>query len=508
MNRTQKVLRNTSTMLITYSITIFVSFLTRSVFIRQLGEEYLGLNGVFSSILSMLSISDLGMESVFAFLLYKPLARHDESQIRNLIALFRKVYSSIGLFIFVFGIAILPFLPKIIGNQGSSLTDTTLIYLIMLVNVAVSYLFTYNRTVLDADQKNYVISSVTFIIGIGVNILQIVFLFVIKSMAIYVFILLLSTILTNIILSKRVLEEYPYLKNLPVKSNLGFQEKKVLIQNTIGGMSNKLGTIIVFSSDNILLSIFVNLSMVGVYSNYALVINGITGLVRKVLSTITASVGNLSLESPERGLKFFKSLNFYLTVITFFGAPQLLTILRPFINWWVGPNYVLSQYTVLLIVVNFVLQISRLPALTYIDAYGLQWVQKWKSVAESILNIVFSLVALKIFNLGLVGILLGTILSTLLFVLWYEPHIVLRYAFKVTGKQQIKQILLIFVEKVWLVVPTIITWVAMHYMNSDGMVLLLRLVTVNFLILCVVFVIIFGRKREVKELLITFKFKK
>lgn len=227
MNRTQNVLRNASTMLITYTITIVISFVARSVFIHQLGEAYLGLNGVFSSILSMLSISDLGMESVFAFLLYKPLARKDEELTRNLIALFRKVYLLVGSFVFISGMLVLPFLPKIIGEQGNGLSHVTIIYLIMLVNVAASYLFTYNRTILDANQKNYVITSVTFFVNISVNILQIVFLYVINSMVVYVSLLLISTILTNIILSRKVLREYPYLKQLPVRSNLTPKDKNI-----------------------------------------------------------------------------------------------------------------------------------------------------------------------------------------------------------------------------------------------------------------------------------------
>lgn len=500
MNRTQNVLRNASTMLSTYIITIVVSFVARSVFIHQLGEQYLGLNGVFSSILSMLSISDLGMESVFAFLLYKPLARKDEDLTRNLIALFRKVYLLVGSFVFVSGMLVLPFLPKIIGEQGNGLSHVTIIYLIMLVNVAASYLFTYNRTILDANQKNYVITTVTFFVNISVNVLQIVFLYVINSMVVYVSLLLISTIITNVILSRKVLREYPYLKQLPDRSNLTPKDKKTLIQNTVGGMSNKLGSIVVFASDNILLSIFVNLSMVGLYSNYTLIMNSLTSLIQKVLGTVTASVGNLSVESPERGFHIYKSLNFYLTMLTFFVAPQLLTVLRPLVTWWLGSNYVLSQYVVLLIVANFVLQVSRLSSLTYIDAYGLQWVQKWKSVIEAILNILFSLIALKIFNLGLAGILWGTILSTLLFVSWYEPYIVLKYAFNMSLRLRIKNIVLTLFEKVWCIVPTVIAWHMMHYVNGTGIISIIKLIFLNSLIILIVFTLIFFKHKEVHNI--------
>lgn len=498
MERTRYAIKNTSTTLITYILTIGISFIMRAIFIKQLGSQYLGLNGVFSSIISVLSITDLGMESVFAYLLYKPLAENNESAIRNFISLFRKVYSFIGIFIFLLGLCLIPFLPMIIGNQGNGLRNVTLIYFVMLVNSAMSYLFTYNRTILNANQRNYVITSVTFIANTVVNLLQIIGLYVISSMLLYVTLFLISTLSVNIFLSYLVLRQYPFLHKLPKHSTINKDDKKILIQNTIGGLSNKLGSIAVFASDNILLSVFVNLSMVGLYSNYTMILNSLTGLIQKVLSTLTASIGNLAVKEPHKGLKIFKQLNFYLTLIAFFIAPQLLTLLRPLIIFWVGDKYVLSQYIVLLIVINFILQISRLPSLTYIDAYGLQWIQKWKSVIEAVMNITFSLMALKIFELGLAGILIGTIGSTALFVLWYEPYIVLKYAFRLSKIEQLKYLIILILEKLFLVFPTIITWLGMHFFKGSGLLILLELGITNFLITLIFFVIFFRKRDEMR----------
>ncbi|MBZ5963219.1 lipopolysaccharide biosynthesis protein [Leuconostoc gasicomitatum] len=498
MERTRYAIKNASTMLITYILTIGISFIMRAIFIKQLGGQYLGLNGVFSSVLSVLSISDLGMESVFAYLLYKPLAENKEDTIREFIALFRKLYMFVGLFIFIVGICLLPFLPSIIGNQGRGLSNVTLIYLVMLINSAMSYLFTYNRTILNANQKNYVITSVTFVANIFVNLLQIIGLYVISSMLLYVTLFLISTLSVNIILSRMVLKEYPFLHNLPQHIEIKENDKKLLIRNTIGGLSNKMGSIVVFASDNILLSLFVNLSMVGLYSNYTMILNSLTGLVQKILGTLTASVGNLAVKAPEKGLSIFKQLNFYLTLIAFFIAPQLLTLLRPLVELWIGSEYVLSQYIVLLIVINFVLQISRLPSLTYIDAYGLQWIQKWKSVVEAILNIFFSLIALKVFELGLMGILLGTIGSTALFVLWYEPYIVFKYAFFLSRADQFKYLIKLLIEKLWLILPTIVTWIVMHFISGTGMIILVKLSLINFALSCILFMLFFRKRPEIK----------
>ena len=498
MERTRYAIKNASTMIITYILTIGISFIMRAVFIKHLGDQYLGLNGVFSSVLSVLSISDLGMESVFAYLLYKPLAENNEETIREFIALFRKLYIFVGIFIFFIGICLLPFLPSIIGDQGRGLNNVTLIYLVMLINSAMSYLFTYNRTILNANQKNYIITSVTFIASICVNLLQIIGLYFLSSMLLYVTLFLFSTLSVNIILSHMVLKQYPFLHELPQHIKINKNDKKILIQNTVGGLSNKMGSIVVFASDNILLSLFVNLSMVGLYSNYTMILNSLTGLIQKVLGTLTASVGNLAVKEPEKGLRIFKQLNFYLTLIAFFVAPQLLTLLRPLVALWIGNEYILSQYIVLLIVINFVLQISRLPSLTYIDAYGLQWVQKWKSVIEAILNIVLSLIALKIFNLGLVGILIGTIGSTALFVLWYEPLIVFKYAFLLSKINQFKYLTKILFEKLWLILPTVLSWLLIHLISGTGITIILKLILINLAVSVILFLIFFLKRPEIK----------
>jgi len=236
-------------MLSTYIVMTVLSFFVRAVFVRQLGSQYLGLNGVLSSMLSVLSISDLGMESVFAFLLYKPLANKDHIMIQNFVALFRKVYNLVGFFILVVGMTLIPFLPAIIGKQGERIPSVTLIYVILLINSSISYLFTYNRTILNASQKNYIITSVNFFLVSIINICQIICLVLFPSMIIYVSLFLISTVLTNIVLSRKVIKEYPFLSNLPSKPKITTSTKKVLIHNTIGGLSNKLGSIIVFASD-------------------------------------------------------------------------------------------------------------------------------------------------------------------------------------------------------------------------------------------------------------------
>ncbi|HCN55711.1 lipopolysaccharide biosynthesis protein [Leuconostoc citreum] len=501
MSRSKYAMKNMLTMFFTYMLTLGLSFITRSVFIHKLGEQYLGLNGVFSSILSVLSISDLGLESVFAFLLYKPLSENDERRIVSFITLFKQIYMYVGIFIFISGLALFPFLPDIIGEQGKDLQHVELIYFIMLFNSSISYFFTFNRTMLDANQKNYVITLITFSMNTFISILQITCLYIVDSMVLYVSLVLLSTIGSNIIISLYVTKSYPFLKNKKYRQSIDKSDKILLIKNTLGGVSNKLGGIVVFASDNIIISMFVNLASVGLYSNYTMVLNSFTGLIQKVLGTLTSSIGNLSIESPEKSKRVFENLNLIVTGVSFLVAPQLLVLLRPLISFWLGERYILSQYIVLLIVINFVLQLSRYPSLMYIDAYGLQWIQKWKSLIEAVLNIAFSLICLIVFNLGLAGVIIGTILSTGLFVLWYEPFIVAKYALKMSKIGQFKIVSGILIDKLWLIVPTLLVWFVMHFLSGNGLIFLIQLFSINFFLVLLTLLMVYGTRPEFKYFL-------
>lgn len=499
MDPKKYAIKNMAITMMTFVGTLGLSFVVRAIFVNKLGSEYLGLNGVFTSILSVLAISDLGLESIFGYLLYKPLVENNHSSIRDMISFVRKVYNFIGFFIFFIGVLIIPWLPMIVGSQGMRLNHVYLIYILLLANSSLSYLFTYNRTILNADQKNYVIATATFTVSLFVSMLQITVLLILQSMVWYVLVLLIGTIVTNVYLSKKVILEYDFLNNLPKRVKLNDTDHKTLIQNTIGGFSNKIGTAVVFASDNILLSIFVNLSTVGIYSNYTLVINGITALFQKVAGAITASIGYISIKSASKSFKIFLQLNFYVTAILFFVSPLIFVALKPLITLWVGHNYILSPFVVFLIVENFVLQVSRTPALTYIDAYGLQWIQKWKSVIESILNIVLSLILLIFFHLGLIAVLLGTVGSTLLFVFWFEMYIVLKHSFNLTKGEQIRVLSSLIFEKLSISVPLLISIYLSDVVVGENVILTsIKLMSMMIVISMIVFLIFFGRRSEVK----------
>lgn len=432
-SRLYNSLLNVGTTAVVTLLSMILSMVVRSALNRSLGTDYVGLNGVLTSVISSLSIADLGVDSVFVYLLYKPMADHDREEIDKLMVLFKRVYLIIGSFFLLLGIACIPFLKYLVGHQAMSFPHVRLIFFIFLLNTGLSYFFAAYRIILNADQHYYIIARVTFIITVTTNLLQIAGLLFIKSFVLYSFLLLFNTVTTNLILGRLAIRRYG-LRRLPKEHlrNLKFKNDKTvstLVHNTIGGISNKLGGIFVNSSDNILLANFETLKIVGMYSNYLLVTNAVTSLLSKVLASLTATVGNLGAEGNERkNLDTFLKLTSMMNILVILCVIPMALFFGAFVNLWVGGNNILPELATMLIVINCMLSVARYPALTFIDAFGLQWIQRWKSIVESAVNIGVALFLLIVFKMGLVGVLLGTLCSNLLVVNWYEPYLVLREA--------------------------------------------------------------------------------
>ncbi|MCS8594987.1 transporter [Leuconostoc citreum] len=483
----KNIFKNGSIAGTTFLLSTIMSFAVRTFFVKNLGEAYLGLNGVFSSVIQMLSLTDLGMEAAFSFVLYQPIAQNDKSSVVKIIRTFKKVYETVGLIVLGVGLALIPFLSVIIGKQGNNLNNVLLIYGLFLANSVGSYFFTYNRTLLNSDQRNYVITLISFFVNLLGNILQIITLIYFKSPVIFALIMFCTTMTSNFLINLSVKKYYPFVFKKYSKKNLKLDKvtKIILIKNSIGGLSNKIGSMVVFASDNILISIFVNLSTVGLYANYTMITNNLSGLINRMIQPMTASIGNMKETSDEQILQFFKKFNLIVYSVPLFMAPQLFILLRPFIQWWIGGTYVLSQEITLLIVINLTLQIFRLPSLTFIDAYGLQWVQKWKSIFESIVNVLFSLILLIVFNMGLEGILLGTIISTLVTVSWYEPYIVLKHAIKDDTTGFIFNYLR---GLIGVIITLLVAWFITHQLVGEGIIFLFELL---FIVLIISLVMVF-----------------
>ncbi|MDM7530316.1 lipopolysaccharide biosynthesis protein [Lacticaseibacillus paracasei] len=460
-------MRNIINTAFVFVITMVFTLVVRMFLSRTMGQTYVGLTGVLTSVVASFSLTDLGIDSVFVFLLYKPLADHDHAQLSALVRLFRKVYVIIGSAFITIGLIAIPFLHLLIGKQAMNLPHIYLIYVLFMLNTGLSYFFSYYRIVLNADQRYYVIARITLIVTAASNIAQIVSLILFKNFIVYVACLLISTLMINLVIAVIVRSRYPSMRRISAGENhVSLHVKEVLKRNTIGGISNKIGSLVVFSSDNILLANFTTLSIVGMYSNYSLITQGIASFVSKVISSITATIGNLGTEqNVERNSEVFISLSFGMNTLILVITLPLLLVFNAFMRFWIGSGSLLSSSAVLLIVINAMLQLARYPSLTFIDAFGLQWIQRWKSVIEALINLLVSLILLAVFHLGLEGVLLGTLASNIFVVTWYEPYIVLR---ETSGRQYVRYCKELVVSWILFFLELGVGAVVLHFGFSQG----------------------------------------
>lgn len=425
-SRTKNSVRNLYTALIGQGIGFVVSFIARIFFIRTLGKEYLGLNGLFTNILTILSLAELGVGEAITYSLYKPLAEGDTRKCTMLMQFYKKVYNTIGLIILVVGVSLTPFLPLIIKTMPN-VPYISLIYVLFVVNTSVSYFFSYRRNLIIADQKRYIATSIRYFAHIVFTFLEIIYLILFKNFIGYLVIMILATLADNIMVSRKAIKMYPYLKSkdsIPLDS----ESKKGIIKNTKAMMMHKVGGVVVNSTDNVLLSSFVSLDAVGLYSNYYFITNALNSVSQHVFNSIVASVGNMFvLEDKNKQYSVFRNIYFLNFWMFCFISVCLLTLFNPFIQLWIGSDYLFPFEVVCIIVVNFYIYGMRKSVLTFREASGLFYRDRWKSVFEAIINLVSSII-LAIY-LGTFGVFLGTFISSVTVCLWVEPYVLYKYGF-------------------------------------------------------------------------------
>ncbi|EPI12584.1 hypothetical protein D358_00008 [Enterococcus faecalis RP2S-4] len=374
----------------------------------------------------MLSLADLGIGNAMVYSMYKPLANENFSEVRTLINLMKKIYFFIGLGMAGMGIFVMPFIQTFIHGKQPDV-NIYIVYSLFLLNTVSSYFFAYNRSLLIADQKNYQVVINDFVFATINSIVQIIILLVFKNFYFYLISTIFFTIIGNIFLSQKVSRNYSFLKEY--KSVEITQKLKVQIKElTIGNLLGKIGTMFVTGTDNIFISGFVSLAAVGTYSNYLLVIASIQQVTLQLMYSVTGSIGNLiATESKGKAYKTFIRHNFINFTVLYFCASLMATLLNPFIFLWVGKEYIFSGVTVALIILNFLLRGYRLSSWVFIDALGLSWILRKKPLWESFINVIVSLFFLIVFKLGINGVLLGTSISSILVVNWWEPYAVIKH---------------------------------------------------------------------------------
>ena len=302
-SRTKNSIINLSFSLAGQFLNLLSKFLLRTVFVATLGKEYLGLSGLFTNILSLLSLAELGVGTAITFSLYKPIAQQNENQLIALMRVYKKAYICIGLFVLFAGALLTPFLSYFIKDMPD-IPYIRMIYLLYVGNSGISYFYSYKASFIAANQKNYIVTNNQYLMNMLCALAQACALFFLHNYLIFLGMQVIFTIASNIRISKIADREYPILTRR-TKIALDFNTKRMILSNIGAMVFHKIGAIVVFSTDNILLSKMFGLSIVGVYSNYCLIFNGIESILNQFFQSITASIGNLKADA-EKGKQKLK----------------------------------------------------------------------------------------------------------------------------------------------------------------------------------------------------------
>lgn len=427
--RTENSLKNIFSSFASSIILNIIKFICRIIFVKIIGELYLGVNGLLSNVLGLLSLAELGVSTAINYSLYKPIADKDKKKIKALMSFYKKAYRIIALIVLLIGLSLLPFLSFFIkDNQG--IRNLNVIYLIFLFNQVIGYLFSYKRTLIIADQKSYKLVPFTVAFSFMMNIFQIVFLIFTKNYIVYLLIQFLFIVLENLAVNNYINKEYPYIKYIDEKEKIDNDEFEKIKKNVKALMFHKVGSYAVYSTDNLIISKFIGIREVGYYSNYSALILIVSEFIYTFISNITASFGNLIVkENPKKRLEVFEEMNFIYYIMYGIATICFINLFNPFICFVYGKKFVLSTGCVYLITLNFYLL-----GMTHIidlvkSAAGLYNNDKFVPMVQSIINLVISIVlGIKI---GLIGVFIGTFISTM-FPLIIKPIIVYKNVFEMS----------------------------------------------------------------------------
>lgn len=492
--RTYYSIKNSAIASIAQLISVLLSFVTRTIFITKLGAEYLGVNGLFSNVLMMLSLAEMGVGTAIIYALYKPLAENDERTTSALMNLYGRLYKIIGTFILIVGLSIVPFLNNLIKDDAS-IPNLEVIYIIFLANSVISYFYAYKGSIILADQKGYINNLNTTYFLVAQNIVQIMIIAMTSNYYLYLITQFFFTFASNIVISIKADKLYSYLKKNK-SEELDYMQKKNIYKNVLAMMSSKLGSVIVNGTDNLLISAFIGVYSVGLYSNYKLIVNTVKTLFSQTISAITASVGNLTaIENKQKAIGVYNKVYFINFFISFIGAASLFNLINPFVSIWIGSRYLLSSSIVAIIVVNFYIIQMRQPAQMFINTFGLFWHIKWKAIVEAIVNLIVSLFFVSTLKLGIVGILMGTFISNLATSVWWEPYVAFKYGLMLPVKSYYKSYLIdsvVCILNVWII--KLVISLNMY----DGLMGFIVNIALTWFISLIVFVIVYGRRAEFK----------
>lgn len=425
-SRTHNTLRNIASGLLNRGVLIILPFINRTAILWLLGAEFTGLTGLFTSILSVLSLAELGFNSAIVYSLYEPMAKHDEKTICALVTLFRKVYHIIGSIILISGLCLLPFITKFIHGNYPNTINIYILFLLYLINAVISYyLFAYKAVLLTSDQRQDIINNIRSTVQIISCLVQFLVLVITRNFYLYMIVSIVSTVCNNCLIQRATLKHYPFFKKLERVPKMPAEIKKQIYGLAI----NKICDTCRNSFDNIIISSFLGLTITAIYGNYYYIYNALYGIMLVISGSMGASVGNCIVKK-DASYNYNRFLVFSLlyTVLMTWVCGCLACLYQPFMSLWAGKDLLLPTFSMFLFCIYFyIINLNNIRN-QYVSGTGLWWKLRYTYIVEAIGNLGLNIILGKLY--GVNGVLWATILTIFFFNFLWRTNILFKNYFK------------------------------------------------------------------------------
>ena len=412
-------------------ITLFFAFVSRTMIIHIFGDEYLGLSSLFTSVLQVLNMAELGFSGAIVYNMYKPVAEGDTDKVCALLAYYKKVYRIIGSIIFAVGIILTPFLPVLIKGNVPDGINIYVLYFLYLINTGISYFaFAYKTALLNALQRLDLTKIAYSVVSILQHVIQIVVLLVFKNYYLFFTINIFGTAAKNIFSAWIANKKYPQYQ---CKGSVNNETKKDIISRVKGLLVCNISMITYTTLDSIILSSFIGLTAVAIYNNYMVIFTNMSNLIVMIRNAMQVSVGNsIVKETKEKNYQDMLLWQFLFAVLATWFVTCLLSIYQPFMRMWMGEERLLSIIDVVILCLWFFVTVISQSFFLYLSGRGLWWEVRWVYISSTVCNLLLNILLAKL--IGVTGVLLSSLIATFVFNLWQCRIILKEYFNKSIGQ--------------------------------------------------------------------------
>lgn len=492
-SRTKNIIINFGTGAFSQILNIILNFVVRTIFVNVLGSEYLGINGLFTNILTVLSFAELGIGNAIIYNMYKPVSENNHEKIKSLMKLYGISYRIIGIVIAICGLCVIPFMNIIIKDIPDIDENLIIIYLLFLLNTVLSYFFTYKKSIISAYQKENIINNYRMYFYIIKSILQVSLLVISDNFTIFLLIQAFCTFIENLVISHKANKMFPYLKEKNIK-NIDIEERKSIFNNAKSLVMYKFGSVILNGTDSIIMSAMISVGIVGMYSNYTMIISSVVGVLGTALNSITTSIGNLNVTNNSKIKEgIFYQILFVTSWLYNFCSVAILILINPFIELWLGSDYILPYTVVIALVLHMYINGVQFAGYTYRTTLGLFEKGKYAPILAAIINIVLSITLAK--YMGITGIILATSISRLLTTTWLDAYLVYKYEFKMPVSKFFRKYIMYFLI---FVMNCVVSYYLTYLVKGHGVIHFILKMIIVLLIPNIIMLITFQKSNEFK----------